>query len=57
MTNMEKVQTVVIGAGVIGLACARRLAEKGHEVLILERATSIGAGEIFSIFMETLFRS
>ncbi|MCP5071905.1 MAG: NAD(P)/FAD-dependent oxidoreductase [Rhodobacteraceae bacterium] len=33
---MEQVQTVVVGAGVIGLAIARKLARLGHEVLILE---------------------
>ena len=45
MSASNRVQTVVIGAGVIGLACARRLAEKGHEVLILERTASIGSGK------------
>jgi len=39
------VQTVVIGAGVIGLAIARKLAKYlGHEVLILESNSLIGAG-------------
>lgn len=33
---MTEVQTVVAGAGVIGIAIARRLARAGHEVLILE---------------------
>ena len=39
---MEKVDTVVIGAGVIGLAVARALALRGREVIILEKAASIG---------------
>jgi L-2-hydroxyglutarate oxidase LhgO len=32
----------VIGAGVVGLACARRLALDGREVVVLERADTIG---------------
>ncbi len=38
----ERVECVVIGAGVIGLAVARRLARAGIEVVILERAEMIG---------------
>ncbi|MFN5446302.1 MAG: NAD(P)/FAD-dependent oxidoreductase [bacterium] len=33
---------VVIGAGVVGLACARELARAGNEVLILEQHDAIG---------------
>jgi L-2-hydroxyglutarate oxidase LhgO len=36
------VETIVIGAGVIGLAIGRELASKGHEVLVLERHGGIG---------------
>jgi L-2-hydroxyglutarate oxidase LhgO len=39
---MEKVECVVIGAGVIGLAVARRLAQAGREVIVLEAAEGIG---------------
>jgi L-2-hydroxyglutarate oxidase LhgO len=39
---MDKVECVVIGAGVIGLAVARRLAQAGREVIILEAAEAIG---------------
>jgi L-2-hydroxyglutarate oxidase LhgO len=39
---MEKVECVVIGAGVIGLAVARRLARSGREVVVLEAAEGIG---------------
>jgi L-2-hydroxyglutarate oxidase LhgO len=39
---MEKVECVVIGAGVIGLAAARRLAQSGREVIVLEAAEGIG---------------
>ena len=41
---MEQVDTVVIGAGVVGLACARALALAGREVLILERESTFGTG-------------
>ncbi|THU04015.1 NAD(P)/FAD-dependent oxidoreductase [Lampropedia puyangensis] len=34
--------TVVIGAGVVGLAVARALALRGHEVIVLEAETAIG---------------
>ena len=39
---MDKVDCVVIGAGVIGLAVARRLAQTGREVIVLEAAEGIG---------------
>lgn len=37
------VETLVIGAGVVGLACARSLAGRGREVVVLERNGRIGA--------------
>ncbi len=37
------VETVVIGAGVIGLAIARALAQRGQEVMVLERHDRIGS--------------
>ena len=39
---MDEVECVIIGAGVIGLAVARRLAQAGREVIILEAAEAIG---------------
>ena len=39
---MEKVDAVVVGAGVVGLAIARALALAGREVLVLEAAGAIG---------------
>lgn len=41
---MDTVDTVVIGAGVVGLACAAELARRGREVIITERETAIGTG-------------
>ncbi len=39
----ETVDAVVIGAGVVGLACARLLAARGYETLVLDRHGRIGA--------------
>ena len=39
---MDEVEAVVVGAGVIGLAAARALALAGHEVIVLEKAYTIG---------------
>ncbi len=38
----DRVECVVIGAGVVGLAVARALAQDGREVVVLERADMIG---------------
>jgi L-2-hydroxyglutarate oxidase LhgO len=38
----ERVDAIVIGAGVVGLACARALAQAGLETLILEQHDAIG---------------
>ena len=40
--SVEQVDTVVIGAGVVGLAVARALALAGREVLVLEQADTFG---------------
>jgi L-2-hydroxyglutarate oxidase LhgO len=40
---MEQVEIVVAGAGVVGLAVARALAQAGHEVLVLEAESAIGS--------------
>ena len=39
---METVDCIVVGAGVVGIACARALAQAGREVIVLERAEAIG---------------
>jgi L-2-hydroxyglutarate oxidase LhgO len=39
---MERVDAVVVGAGVVGLAVARALALAGREVIVLEAAEAIG---------------
>ncbi|KAG5242470.1 hypothetical protein OIU76_010610 [Salix suchowensis] len=40
----EKLDCVVIGAGVVGLAIARELASKGREVMVLDSASTFGTG-------------
>jgi L-2-hydroxyglutarate oxidase LhgO len=40
----ERVDCVVVGAGVVGLAVARELAMAGREVLVLESQRAIGTG-------------
>ncbi|KAL2335168.1 hypothetical protein Fmac_016381 [Flemingia macrophylla] len=40
----ERVECVVIGAGVVGIAIARALALKGREVLVVESAPTFGTG-------------
>ena len=43
---MERVDCVVVGAGVVGLAVARALALAGREVIVLDAAEAIGTGNI-----------
>jgi len=39
---MDHVETIVVGAGVVGLAIARRLSQTGREVLVLETENAPG---------------
>jgi L-2-hydroxyglutarate oxidase LhgO len=39
---VERLDAVVVGAGVVGLAVARALALRGREVVILEAEDAIG---------------
>jgi L-2-hydroxyglutarate oxidase LhgO len=39
---MDSIECVIVGAGVVGLAIARRLARAGREVIVLEAAEAIG---------------
>lgn len=41
---MDAVDAIVIGAGVVGLAIGRALAQQGLETVVLERANAIGTG-------------
>ncbi|CAN5260667.1 NAD(P)/FAD-dependent oxidoreductase [soil metagenome] len=41
---MEAIDAVVVGAGVVGLAVGRALAQRGLETLVLERFDAIGTG-------------
>ena len=40
---MDRVECIVIGAGVVGLAVARALALRGREVIVLERHDVVGS--------------
>ncbi len=41
---MDKLDAVVIGAGLVGLAVARALAQAGRDVVVLEKERAIGTG-------------
>jgi L-2-hydroxyglutarate oxidase LhgO len=41
---VERVQCIVVGAGVVGLAVTRALAARGREVVLLESESHIGTG-------------
>ena len=43
MRLVDRVECIVIGAGVVGLAIARALALRGREVIVLERHDVIGS--------------
>jgi len=41
---MDRIECVVIGAGVVGLAVARAMAARGREVIVLEAGEAVGIG-------------
>jgi renalase len=45
---------IVIGAGIAGLQCARRLGQMGRDVLVLERAQAVGGRCATSVIEEQL---
>ena len=44
MSESDFIDTVVVGAGVVGLAVARQLALDGHQVMVLEKHKRFGEG-------------
>lgn len=57
MSEAEKMDVIIIGAGPAGIACAYTLAKAGKEVLVIERAETPGAknvtgGRIYSYALE-----
>ncbi|WP_421788570.1 NAD(P)/FAD-dependent oxidoreductase [Hyphobacterium sp.] len=44
MTGMFEADTIVVGAGAVGLACAAELASAGRDVTLVEAETAIGSG-------------
>lgn len=47
---MEKYDVVIIGAGTSGAYLAKRMADKGHSVLIVEKNTKANVGAKYDIF-------
>ena len=41
---LEKIDALVIGAGAVGLAVSRALAQAGRETIVVERESGIGQG-------------
>ena len=39
---MERIDALIVGAGIIGLAIARSLAQAGREVIVIEANAGIG---------------
>ena len=59
MSEAEKMDVIIIGAGPAGIACAYTLAKAGKEVLVIERAETPGGknvtgGRLYSYALELL---
>ena len=39
---MRKVEIAIVGAGIAGLSCARKLQQAGHEVIIVDKSRGLG---------------
>ena len=53
-SSLDKVQCAVVGAGVIGLACAKRLSECGFETVVLESSNVVGSGELLQVMSDLM---
>ena len=42
LMHEQRREIVIVGGGIAGLSCARSLQRKGHDILVLEAAASIG---------------
>lgn len=52
MTNANKYDVIIIGAGHNGLTCAATLAKRGRKVLVLERRDVVGGLAVGDVFHE-----
>ena len=53
LPRSTRYDAVVIGAGLIGLACAWRAGQRGMSVLVIDRATAPGGMAIDQVVRET----
>ena len=46
-----KVKNIIVGGGISGLACAKKLSEAGEEYILIERSNRVG-GRVGSIYQD-----